>query len=149
MNKIEFQDYPSTKTPLNAENLNQLQDNIEEAIDVKSVYSTEETKIGTWVAGQTLYRKVVIFSNSINSNLTNEFPHNIENANLVMIKNAYIYRTSDGACYPLPITLYDSNTIEDKLSVKADRTNIKFNVGAGWGDTWWKIIILEYTKTTD
>ena len=32
MNKIEFQDYPSTETPLNAENLNQMQDNIENEI---------------------------------------------------------------------------------------------------------------------
>ena len=33
MKKIEFQDYPSTETPLNAENLNQMQENIEDAIN--------------------------------------------------------------------------------------------------------------------
>ena len=32
MKKIKFQDYPSTETPLNAENLNSMQDNIENAI---------------------------------------------------------------------------------------------------------------------
>ena len=36
MKKIEFQDYPSTETPLNAENLNQMQDNMEEAINEKN-----------------------------------------------------------------------------------------------------------------
>lgn len=47
MNKIEFQDYPSTETPLNAENLNQMQTNIEEEINkAKTV-----TLTGGWLHG--------------------------------------------------------------------------------------------------
>jgi hypothetical protein len=35
MKKIEFQDYPSTETPLNAGNMNGMQTNIEEEFDVR------------------------------------------------------------------------------------------------------------------
>ena len=35
MNLIEFKDYPSTETPLNAENLNQMQDNMETSLKNK------------------------------------------------------------------------------------------------------------------
>ena len=43
MKKIEFQNYPSTETPLNAENLNQMQDNIETSINEE----TSRSKIKT------------------------------------------------------------------------------------------------------
>lgn len=33
MQKINFEDYPSTNTPIDADNLNDLQDNVEEAIE--------------------------------------------------------------------------------------------------------------------
>ena len=35
MNLIEFQDYPSTETPLNASNLNQVQTNVKEEFDIR------------------------------------------------------------------------------------------------------------------
>lgn len=44
MNKIEFKNLPDTTTPLSAENLNQLQDNVEEAIPtLDSQVSTTST----------------------------------------------------------------------------------------------------------
>lgn len=115
----------------------------------ENVFSTEEQKIGTWIDGKPLYRKVMQFTNSITSSLVNQFSHGISNAEMVLIKNAWLYSPSNGVCYGLPITLYNSPTNEDKLSVKVDRTNVTFNVGTGWGDTWTKIVVLEYTKTTD
>lgn len=115
----------------------------------ENVFSTEEQKIGTWIDGKPLYRKVMKFTNSITSSLVNQFSHGISNAEMVLIKNAWLYSPSNGVCYGLPITLYNSPTNEDKLSVKVDRTNVTFNVGTGWGDTWTKIVVLEYTKTTD
>lgn len=61
MNKIDFQNLPSTETPINAENLNQMQTNIEEAVNEssKEKYSTDEQVIGTWINGKPLYRKVI------------------------------------------------------------------------------------------
>lgn len=72
MKKIEFQDYPSTETPLSAENLNQMQTNIEYAIQTSEVYSTEEQVIGTWIDGKPLYRKVVQFTIG-NINTSNQY----------------------------------------------------------------------------
>lgn len=40
MEKINFTDFPSTETPLNAENLNKLQDNVEEAILKDIMFAT-------------------------------------------------------------------------------------------------------------
>ena len=82
MEKIIFEDLPSTKTPINSANLNLVQDNVENAINdkpnalnVKSTntqdtyscdyinklhtYSTKEQVIGTWVDGKPLYRKTI------------------------------------------------------------------------------------------
>lgn len=47
MNKINFQDLPDTTTPLNANNMNQLQTNIEDAIDgiIETVEGTNATAV--------------------------------------------------------------------------------------------------------
>lgn len=114
-----------------------------------NVYSNEEKVIGTWVAGQPLYRKVFSINTAINAGEELIVPHDIENANLVMVKNAYLYKLSNGNCYPLPITLFEGATKEDKISIKADRTNMFFYSVGSWDEGWYKVVILEYTKTTD
>jgi hypothetical protein len=71
MEKIIFEDLPSTKTPLDANNLNKMQENVENAINdlnknldeeivevnKKLNYSTQEQKIGEWIDGKPLYRR--------------------------------------------------------------------------------------------
>lgn len=47
MEKIIFQDYPSTETPLNAENLNQVQTNIENAIN--GIVESGSNENGEWI----------------------------------------------------------------------------------------------------
>lgn len=43
MEKIEFEDAPSTATPIDADNLNQVQTNVENALDNKTeIIATEE-----------------------------------------------------------------------------------------------------------
>ena len=76
MEKIIFEDLPSTETPLNAENLNQIQINMENAINElnenlenlenkitetnnKFNYSTEEQIIGKWTDNSTLYQQTI------------------------------------------------------------------------------------------
>jgi len=56
MEKINWINGQAGGTPLSAENLNQMQDNIEEAIndvDKKLNYSTEEKVVGTWINRKT------------------------------------------------------------------------------------------------
>jgi hypothetical protein len=58
MKKIIFEDLPSTKTPLNATNLNQIQTNIETAIDettanlntlINEVVESGKNELGEWI----------------------------------------------------------------------------------------------------
>lgn len=52
---VTFEDLPSTNTPINASNLN---NNFNE-LKTQSIYSTNETPIGIWINGETLYRKTI------------------------------------------------------------------------------------------
>ena len=54
MKKINF--INNQAPAINASNLNQLQTNIENAIEEKFIYSTGEKRIGTWM-NKPLYRK--------------------------------------------------------------------------------------------
>ena len=70
--EVEPAEYEGT-TPLNAENLNQIQTNAENAINTVqsnlnttnqnienlTTYSTEEKVVGTWIDGKPIYRKVI------------------------------------------------------------------------------------------
>lgn len=63
---IDGVDYPVTPAQmkavqhyLSAEELNNMQSNIESAINTSNNYSTEEKQIGTWIDGKPLYRKVI------------------------------------------------------------------------------------------
>ena len=62
MEKIIFEDLPSTKTPINANNLNKIQENVENAINEvndKFNYSTEEKIIGIYENGKPIYEKII------------------------------------------------------------------------------------------
>lgn len=54
MKRINFENAPSTNTPIDAANLNLLQDNIEETM----TYFSEEQIIGYWYDGRPVYRRV-------------------------------------------------------------------------------------------
>lgn len=155
---ITFKDLPNTETPVTAENLNsnfnELNANFSELsglVDTNSTYSYDEIVVGKWVNGKPLYRKVMIFNDTISQSQTNEFPHGIENVNFIMIKNAYLMNhvVDLRNIYPLPVTLYESNTQTDFCAIKVDRKKIKFYTNGGWNTGWTKVVILEYTKTTD
>lgn len=67
MKKIHFKNKPNTDTPITDGNLNLLQENVEEAIEEKFTYSSEEKVIGNWM-GKPLYSKIVSFKTSDNMN---------------------------------------------------------------------------------
>lgn len=113
-----------------------------------NTYSTEEQKIGSWVDGKTLYRKVMYFNTEISSAYNNKIEHNINNVDFIRIKEAHLYYPSKGYSLPLPITLYSSNTTFDNLSVRVDKNYVTFLSEGTWSTGWYKIVILEYTKTT-
>lgn len=120
-------------------------------INERLKYSENETVIGEWINGKPLYQKVLKITSTVNSTST-DFAHNIENVDLIFIKEAFVNQTQgdyNGWTYPIPVTLYMSNTEEDKLSVAVSRWGVRFFVQTAWGTAWIKYVVLNYTKTTD
>lgn len=109
------------------------------------VYSTEETRIGTWIDGKPLYRKCVEFTASVANAWTNVLPL-IPNADMKMV-DAFIARTTG-----------DFTRVGQLGGVLS---SIMYNVGSGSepnGLNYWTnhstmlgqwTAILSYTKTTD
>ena len=119
-------------------------------LDNLNEYSTEETVIGKWIDGKPLYQKVITFDNTISISYDdNTFIHNISNIDIIFVKNAFVYSKNEKRFYSIPVTLYNSNTATDDLNIMVDRENINFYVKSGWNTAWQKVIILNYTKTTD
>lgn len=134
MEKIIFEDLPSTNTPINAENLNKIQENVENEINNKFKYSTEEQIIGTWIDGKPLYRKkITITEIGTGTSL------NIENMENIFIDatHSYIYWNNDYV-FPIDRAMF----ILDKITgtIKSDNPEVS---------DWKSSIIIEYTKTTD
>ena len=119
-------------------------------LDNLNEYSTEETVIGKWIDGKPLYQKVITFDNTISISYDdNTFIHNISNIDIIFVKNAFVYSKNEKRFYSIPVTLYNSNTSTDDLNIMVDREKINFYVKSGWNTAWQKVIILNYTKTTD
>ena len=155
MEKIIFEDLPSTKTPLNAENLNQLQTNVENAIndvnktiDNKMTYSTEEKVVSTWIDGKPIYRKVFYFgslpTNSVSGTLS--IAHNIENINFITSLSGIAYNSSTGGFKPIPNV--DPWTLGKGIYLEANATKVAIKTDSVQND-FVAYIIFEYTKTTD
>ena len=101
MEKITFVD---NVTKANKNTFNTMQDNIEDAIEEKQTYSTEEKRIGTWVDGKPLYRKTIIYTGSMSANV--QIAHNISNFGELV--NYFGSQYSSNTYKPLP-TIYVPN----------------------------------------
>ena len=116
-----------------------------EQVDNPNDYSTTETRIGTWIDGKPLYRKVVTYTATSTigntSGTTNiSINHNISNLNSII--RTQISDSVDGI-YPIAnggstanVNYYTSSVLNFRL------VNIALTARTFY-------IILEYTKTTD
>lgn len=165
-NKTVWQDLPNTTTPINSTNLNKIETGIGDAHDnigdltslettdksdlVSAVnevkgdiekYSTSEIKIGTWIDGKPLYRKVII-NNSLSYNSIKNVSHNISNVGFIKPKEAYIAKTSNTDIRS--INYYNSFST-NFVQVNSNQYTYYIN------DTAFNklILVVEYTKTTD
>ena len=143
MEKINF---ANNNAPyLSADNLNQMQNNIEEAIGEH--YSTEETFTGKyWTDGKKIYNKVMYLGSLPNSE---EKIYNWAIENIKEVVDFKIFAISNNQMLNLPyinnninyieywITVEYLNTSQVKLIVGTDRSNFNLRVD------------LYYTKTTD
>lgn len=106
-----------------------------------TTYSTDEIRIGTWIDGKPIYRKVFNRGNDISS-----FNHNIANVDLIWIDSTHSIRKHPSGNVFNIIGGTNDSTI--KLAVYVNDTEVHIdNIGNLSPSEIY--ITLEYTKTTD
>lgn len=138
MSDMYFENLPSTSTPITAENLNKLNDD---------VYSLVEKKIGTWIDGKTLYRKVITGTTTNTTNGTwgyTEIDLNIANRKDFWIKTAFYY-DSYGDSLVIPYTTNSGYIIKAML---LNNNRLRIITNSSDFNSLEFIVIIEYTKTT-
>ena len=109
------------------------------------IYSYDETPIGTWVSGETIYRKVVSCG-TLPDRTEKKVAHGIKNFGHIINVSGYCEDTNYN--YPLPFA-YNALNGDGCISVWADKTNITISCPtAYYPDVTASYVILEYTKTT-
>lgn len=124
-----------------------------------NTYSTEETEIGTWINGKTLYRKVMNIpistfgEGTATEGETFSLKHNISNIDLVINKKCTWFQTNNKVWRDFPSIYYGAITNWAGELLIYDQ-EITFELGATlinrireFGTDMFAII--EYTKTTD
>ena len=155
----------SGNTPLSAENLNQMQDNIEAAIPVPKTsrdtsstdayscsyvnglfeYSTSEKRIGTWIDGKPLYQKTVVGGAIGSSSAVSVSTGVTDIDEMVDFSRAYGYRI--GAYGAMPLSRAHNTSFNYQCSI---HFNGSFYIETGSGFAVDKTIItFLYTKTSD
>ena len=140
MEKITFVN--NSEPYLSAENLNQLQDNIENAIN--ETYSTTETKIGKWHDGKDLYRKVVVYTNPLTGG-ENTIPHNISNVSEIVKVEGKI--PFSGNSYNIGAYI---NNNEFASIVYTNNISVAVHIGSNWANSFTNgcVLTIYYTKTS-
>ena len=111
-------------------------------------YYQQETRIGTWINGKPLYRKVKHMTSGWSIGGEVWVGHDISNVEDIWLENAFIKR-GDGMFEPIPCT---HSYMSDWGAGIFDINDVKFTLWLGTmsGATISSIdVILNYTKTTD
>jgi hypothetical protein len=127
---------------LSAENLNQMQDNIEEAIG--DTYSTEETFTGKyWIDGKKIYRKVINVGNLPNADVKNI------NHNIVGLENiTFSYGNASNGSTHINLPNVHAADLISQVAMFVTNELIRITTGSD-RSTYIGYVILEYTKATD
>lgn len=120
----------------------------------ENVYSTEETRIGTWIDGKPLYRKTFPFHQTRTSDFTSMSTTvgTMDNANILRMYG-YIWSHSNDFKYPIPSSEYVKSGSET-YNYSFQALN-QVNTGKIFVSTYiWRgefdgHLTVEYTKTTD
>lgn len=140
INKVTDNDMNEIKTVVNNndDELTTINTNLMNA----TTYSTDEIRIGTWIDGKPIYRKVFDRGTSIES-----FAHNISNISNIWINNDYSVRIhTSGNCIPLNGGTSSASLI---TSCYVNSTTVTINVFDSSISPSQVYVTLEYTKTTD
>lgn len=114
----------------------------------EEIYSTEEQRIGTWIDGKPLYRRVFeapIADASGTWNILNVFTESVSG----IFFNAWSINPSNGDIEPLPTTAGSGTSLAPTKVAFEPGAGIKaYNVGA-WYVGRTVRSVLKYTKNTD
>lgn len=144
--------FKNGETPLSAENLNKLQNDLQEGIDEietkldkNSIYSTDEVETSEkWIDGKTLYKKTFEILNPALDAWTN-VAHNIDNTEVTFIENGYMHRASDDTYIQIP-DFGSGDGIRAKVIVIPQYLQYLISGYVGIDKL---VITLKYTKNTD
>ena len=145
MEKINFVNGQSPY--ISATNLNNLQDNVENAINgiKKEITTGQEYATNEYIDGKRVYEKIIKTTITIKGGEITKVAHGISDTNRIWIDLSNSYFISIDSCYPLPLIYYKTPTVEG-VQIYVDLTNINFISAGGWSDIWEKVIRLKYTK---
>ena len=123
-------------------------------IETNSTYSTDEIKVGTWIDGKPLYRRVIKVTDIDRDKNNIDIPISINNLNEIVNIGGTIKLSGMNTYKPITVIYTDSsNTIDSHYNFGVYAiTNSYISLSYG---NWWKEIFdkayisLEYTKTTD
>lgn len=112
----------------------------------QEIYSTSEIRIGTWVDGKPLYRKVIEFSNNSNAIQDVSLPSNEQ----PQFFTAFLVDTNE--LYPITSALTtENNTPRPDYVLRCVATNGTFHInkGSGFLNKGFFRIIYQYTKASN
>lgn len=115
----------------------------------KQIYSTNEIKIGTWIDGKSIYRKVVANNETFSNNTTKTI--NISNLDKI-INIGFSAKLISSSNQIVTQPYYDSSTNKLILMYFDENSTTLSNVIRVWTGTdqsWYITIWFDYTKTTD
>lgn len=125
-----------------------------EQVDNPNDYSTTETRIGTWIDGKPLYRKVLTFENKIitSNNNSSECVHNVSNLDFGIVREAY-YDFNGENVWCTASNVITTGTTSYNVGYKVGSSSIYLksipDLSFDASNTRKWLFIIEYTKTTD
>lgn len=147
VNKVRDVDMNEIKEVVN-ENYMEQQD-IQTQINTLTTYSTQEKIVGKWIDGNDIYEKTLVVNNPT-LNAVTDVQNNIENADMLVIKEMFVYRIDTHTTRSINIA--ESNTT---IMSQGARTYISYRIPAdiwGWSVAPSQVIlyaVLKYTKITN
>lgn len=113
------------------------------AVANKNVYSTSETRIGTWIDGKPIYRKIY---NNVNITTSNTDLINISSLGIGSVVKIYgLIFTSSNNTFPVPLT--DSSSNYSVIFATSTALRGRAVIGSGTLSNCW--LAIEYTKSAD
>jgi hypothetical protein len=153
---ITFEDKVSLNPQPSVADKNKVKDSdmnmIKNAVNNATTYSTSETRIGTWIDGKPIYRRVVPFDASkVPTNNTIEIADlsswNIDLAITIRGFLGYYANQGDISTSFRPISLGGGGSDDIRMDIDNKKLRIRtFSNWVGWNRN---CAIIEYTKTTD